>query len=96
MIGVLEIMSRKHALEIFRGTLPPRRSADYGKWGQLPIFSWKIGSCPSFTVERSEEVQGRKMSSVQREHGLQNSRCMLPEHDFQVTQMSLYNRGGKR
>jgi hypothetical protein len=40
----LEIGSRKRALEIFRGTLPP---------------------------QRSEEVQGRKMSSARRDHDFQ-------------------------
>ncbi len=45
----LEIMSRKHALEIFRGPLPPQRSG---------------------------EVQGRKMSSVRREHDSQSVHWM--------------------
>ena len=45
-LGSVEIISRKHALEIFRGTLPP---------------------------QRSEEAQGRKMSSVRREHDFQSS-----------------------
>ncbi len=55
----LKIGSRKRALEIFRGSLPPQRSAH--KDDCLSALA-RVSS-----LQRSEEAQGRKMSSAQRD-----------------------------
>ncbi|TSA47851.1 MAG: hypothetical protein D4R56_01450 [Deltaproteobacteria bacterium] len=61
-LRILEIMSRKHALEIFQGPLPPQRSA-----GKDDCLSEARVS----SLQQSEGAQGRKMSSVWREHDFQ-------------------------
>jgi hypothetical protein len=54
----LEIMSRKHALEIFRGTLPLQRSArkdDYlSASARVSSFAAKRGGAGSKNVQRAE------------------------------------------
>ena len=59
----LGMRSRERALEIFRGTLPPQRSA-------------RKDDCLSAerefsSLQRSEETQGRKISSTQRDRYFQ-------------------------
>jgi len=66
----LEIMSRKHALEIFRGPLPPQRSA-FTENGDSSLFFVENRELSLIFRERSEAVQGRKMSSVPRERDFQ-------------------------
>ena len=56
--------SRKHALEIFRGALPPQRSA---RKDDCLSASARVSS-----LQRNEEVQGRKISSVRREYDFQD------------------------
>jgi hypothetical protein len=74
----LKIISREHALEIFRGTLPPQRSTSKG---ECLSASARVSS-----LQRSEEVQGRKMSSVRREHDFQSS----PLDRFRRVMSSVY------
>jgi len=64
----LKIGSRKRALEIFRGTLPPQL-----KRPQRRLFEREARVS---SLQRSEGVQDRKMSSVRRDHDFQRSRCL--------------------
>ena len=59
----LAIGFRKHALEIFRGLLLPQRSASKD---DCLSASARVSS-----LQRSEGVQGRKMSSVRRDYDCQ-------------------------
>ncbi|TSA45098.1 MAG: hypothetical protein D4R56_06070 [Deltaproteobacteria bacterium] len=65
----LGIMSRKHALEIFRGPLPPQRNA---RKDDCLSASARVSS-----LHRSEEAQGRKTSSVRRARDFQRSHYVV-------------------
>jgi hypothetical protein len=70
----LGIMSREHALEIFRGAgggdpLPPQHSTD--KDDCLSVLA-RVSS-----LQRSEEVLGRKMSSVRRDRDFHRARVVM-------------------
>jgi len=80
----LEIWGRGLISNLSPCALPPQRSA-FTENGDsslffienralspfsVPVFQ---GSCPKFSVERSEEEQGRKMSSARRDHDFHRS-----------------------